>query len=310
MTSNTELEAGKEMKASSALLGIGLVAVSGLAFHFWHKLEDERQQVAILAQKVSERESPAPIAASPIQTPERTSNDAEPPLQASKEPQLSERADRAALLAKTIEAAKNRLASPEGMALRKANLRQRQGSVYPDVGEALGLTTEEADKLLDLITNQRMRSSSTLVSDSESPQDREARERKERETEDAELQTLLGSKYAKWQDYRENLPAWVQRSDLRAVLDAAGVPLAKSQDKAVIDALSAEQRIINHTHASTSQGNSNGVLPQYTPENRQRFLDAVAPYLSPQQLDGYKGLLERKATQEQITLAIQQGWPR
>jgi hypothetical protein len=144
-----------------------------------------------------------------------------------------------------------------------------------------------------------------MITEPESAQDREARRRKTRETEDAELQALLGSKYVAWKDYQEILPAWVQRNDLRAVLDAAGVPVTEAQDDALINALSAEQRIINQTRTFTTQGNSNGFLAQYTPENRQRLVDAVAPYMSPQQLDGYKRLLERKAAQEQANLSIQ-----
>ena len=61
-------EAGKEMKASSALLGIGLVATSGLAFHFWQKLEEERQQTAISASEAQERRTPPAVLPTP--TPE------------------------------------------------------------------------------------------------------------------------------------------------------------------------------------------------------------------------------------------------
>jgi hypothetical protein len=296
------------MKLSSALLGIGLVAVSGLAFHFWQKLEEERQQVAILASKEPERQPPT--AASPVPTPAHTSTIAEPPLQASTEPQLSgspERDARIAAFTRVREAAEQQVLSPEGRAQSKSHLRERLKFQYPDVDQALGLTTEEADKLLDLIADQRMRSSSVMVMSPKNAQEREAAQRRARETaerEDAELQALLGSKHVGWKDYQEILPAWVQRRELRAVVNAAGFPLTNTQDDALINALSAEQRIINQTRTSTTQGNSNGLLAQYTPENRQRLVDAVAPYMSPQQLDGYKGLLERKAAQEQATLSV------
>lgn len=292
------------MKLKSALLGIGLVAVSGLAFHFWQKLKDERQQAAILSLKEPERQPPT--AASPVPTPAHTSTIAEPPSQASTEPQLSgspERDARIAALTMIREVAEQQVLSPEGRAQSRAGMRQHLSSVYPDVDEALGLTTEEADKLLDLITDQRMRSSSVMITEPESAQDREARQRKTRETEDAELQALLGRKYVGWKDYQEILPAWVLRNDLRAVLDAAGVPVTEAQDQSLIYALSAEQRIINQTRSSTTQDNSNGLFVQYSPENRQRLLNAVAPHMSPQQLDGYRGLLERKAAQERATLA-------
>jgi hypothetical protein len=88
------------------------------------------------------------------------------------------------------------------------------------------------------------------------------------------------------------------------VLVAADFPLTQTQDSALINALSAEQRSINQNRTST-QGNSNGLwAARYTPENRQRLLDAAAPHLSPQQMDGYEGLLERKATMEQAALEL------
>lgn len=295
------------MKLSSALLGIGLVAVSGLAFHFWQRMEQERQQTAILAFKV--RELQPTTAVSPIPT-LGTSIVAETPLQGSSEAQPSASPDRSALLAKSIDDAMKRLASPEGMARARSRMRLLQESVFPDVDQALGLKKEEADKLLDLITDQRMRSSSQFIDRSESPQDRAARNQKERETENAELQALLGGKYSKWQDYRENLSAWRQRSDLRTVLDAAGVPLTKTQDAALIKAISAEQLSIKQTGAYPTQGPSNRLSAEYTPENRQRLLVAAAPYLSPQQLDGYKGLLERRAAQEESSQRAAAGqWP-
>ena len=287
------------MKVSSVLLGIALIAISGAAFHFWQELEEERQQNAVLASKSQERQFPT--VASPIPTPAQTFTVAGQPLQASTASQLSGNPDRSALIAKTLDAAKMRLASPEGMAFQRSRLRQSQESVYPDVDQALGLTTAEADELLDLLTEQRVRGMQTEAPGDESTQDREARNRKARETEDAEVQALLRSKYPRWQDYRENLHAWKQRSDLRKVLDAAGFPLTQTQNSALINVLTAEQRIINQTRTYTL-GQSNGLWGQYTPGNRQRLLDSVTPHLSPQQLDGYKGLLERNAASEQAAL--------
>jgi hypothetical protein len=201
-------------------------------------------------------------------------------------------------IAVTRRAASKYLESPEGKAAIRSRMLQNQASGNPDVDQALGLTTAEADKLFELLAMQRVRSMETVVVQPESARDREERLRKQRETEDAELQALLGRKYPTWQDYRENRYAWEQRSDLRMVLDGAGIPLTSTQEVAIINALSAEQRNINRNLYSAPEGNLRD-FSQYTPDNRQRLLDAVAPYLSPQQLDGYKGLLERHASREQ-----------
>jgi uncharacterized coiled-coil protein SlyX len=186
------------MKVGSALMGIALVGVSAVALHLWRELEEGRQQIAILASKLQERQPPT--AASPIPTPAQTSITAVQPSQATTEPQLLGSPDKSALIPKGFDAASvlKRKASPEGMALRRSQMRNSQEHLYPDVDQALGLTTSETDRLLDLLTTQVVRGMETVVSASESASDPEARNWKRRETENAELQALLGSKYPKW----------------------------------------------------------------------------------------------------------------
>jgi hypothetical protein len=295
------VESTLKVKASSAILGIALIAVSGAALHFWRELEASKRQIAISTSEVQERQHLTGV--SPTPTPEQTSAVAGQPSQATTESRPSEHPDNSALVAESREAVLTQLASPEGKASRASNMRHRQASANPDVDEALGLTTTEAEKLFDLLAMQRMRSMETVSVQPENAHDREERLRKQREAEDAELQTLLGSKFPKWKDYQENRYAWEQRSDLRTVLDAAGIPLTRTQEGAIINALSTEQRRINQARDSTARGNSDN-LNEYTPENRQRLLDAVAQYLSAQQLDGYKGLLERNASREQRALKL------
>jgi len=166
----------------------------------------------------------------------------------------------------------------------------------------LGLTTAEKDKLLDLLAMQRMRGSTTLAPEHISAQESEARQQREYDTKVAELQALLGSKYPKWQDYQETVTVRMEERNLRVALDAAGIPLAQTQEHALIDALVAEQRSINQT-ARTSRG----VTTLRTPEIRQRLLSAAIPYLSTQQLDEYQALLERIGAQLEATRLRLQG---
>ncbi len=73
--------------------------------------------------------------------------------------------------------------------------------------------------------------------------------------------------------------------------DTAGIPLTQAQEGKLVEALVAEQLSINQTLRT-----SRGVLEiQRTPEIRQQLLSAASLYLSTQQLDQYKALLERKA---------------
>jgi hypothetical protein len=295
------------MKVSSVVLGTALIAVSGVTLHLWRELEEERQQNAMLTSRARESQSPAAVSRRP--TPAQVPVTATEPSQVSSASQPAGNSNNPALVSavrKVMDAAtmQMRLDSPEGMASRRISLRRMQEELYPDVDQAMGLTTAEKEKLLELLTEQRVKSTGRLITAPESAQEREAREWRQRQAEDAEVQALLGSKYPKWQDYRETAPAWQQRRDLRTVLNASDIPLTPTQDQALINALSAEQRSINQTRNSISQDSAIGLPGRYTPENRQRMLDAAAPHLSPQQLDGYKGLLERKATAEQAALEM------
>jgi hypothetical protein len=281
------------MKVSPALIGIAFIAVSGSALHFWRELQAGRQQIASLEAKLQEQRSVP--AASPITRPTQPTVGANQPPPASTELQQSGTPpDRIAISVKALDAAtmRKQMESPEAKATVRATMLQISKSSYPDIDQALGLTTAETDKLLDLLMTQRERSANRR-NDPGSELEGDAGSRKAQQADDAELQALLGTKYHKFQEYLETRSAWQQRHDLRAVLDAADIPLNKTQDQALLNAISAEQRNVNQTSGS-------GPPASYAPEKRQRLLDAATPHLSPQQLDAYKGLLERLADREQM----------
>lgn len=270
------------MKASSAFVGIALVALSGVTFYLWRELEAGRQQIADLTSEAQERQSPT--AASPVPIPAQTSTVADQPPQLVVSPNESASKGLAASILRQMQ-------SPEGQARLRASMRGLVESSFPDLDQVLGLTTAENDKLIDLLTMQQLRGSSTLAPEHESAQEREARQQRGQETNGAELQALLGSKYPKWQDYQETVTIRLQGRDLRVVLESAGIALTQTQERTLIDALVAELRSINQT----AQRNSLGVPVQLRPESRERLLYAATPYLSMQQLDQYKALLERQA---------------
>jgi hypothetical protein len=130
--------------------------------------------------------------------------------------------------------------------------------------------------------------------------ERSAALEEQQKANDAELQAMLGSKYSQWKDYNDSRTAWAERRDLRAVLDAGGIPMTDAQSKSLIGALAAEQRdITQQIRAAASQGLPTAdVRARYSPERRQQLLAAAAPHLTPQQLEGYRGLLERAAQKE------------
>jgi len=105
----------------------------------------------------------------------------------------------------------------------KAGMRRQ----YDDVGSALGLSSEQAAKLVELIADQQLR---MFDGRSEMPADPAAMQQRMRETQqknNAEIVDLIGQdKLAQWQDYQNSLPERSQLAQLREQLDDSGTPLS------------------------------------------------------------------------------------
>lgn len=305
------------MKILSALLGIALVVAGGVVIHLTREVRAERQQVAELKAQLEERDAriatlaaasgapsvaqvavPAPQAASPVA-------ESGPPTPA---PQPS------AAVQEMLTMIRAQSSSPERVAQRRRTTRTLMETSNPDIGEALGLTSDEEDKLLDLLVTNQERATEVFNRGMEpngtmSAQDRSAALQAAQQESDAALQAMLGSKYSQWQDYNQTRMAWQQRRDLRAVLDAGGIPLTDAQSKTLIGVLSAEHREFSRqTREGVGQGQpASAILARNSPERRQKLLDAAAPHLSPQQLEGFRGMLDRAAEQERALLSTLRG---
>jgi hypothetical protein len=297
------------MKKISAVLAIALVVVGGAAIHLWREVDAGRQQLAALQAQLEQRDAQlAALAARPLPQLAASALGSPAPVPTQAAPPRPEAApDAASSFAAML---REQQSSPEMVARRRQTGRMLMETSNPGVAEALGLTPDEKEKLLELLLDQQERSSAFFAEQREpgaatSPQERTAAFQARERTADAELQALLGSKYPQWQDYKETRPAWRQLEDLRAVSKAGGAPLTEAQSRSLVAALSTEHRAINEeSRSAASQGRAaNEVLARNSPERQQRLLAAAAPHLSPQQLEGYRGLLERAAAQEQTMLA-------
>jgi hypothetical protein len=275
------------MKTISALMVIAIGVLGGINFHLWRELEAGRRQIAVLTSQAQERQ--AATAASPVPTPAPTP--AQTSTVADQASQQVASPDNSVRTGSSLDSILAQMQSPEGQARTRARMRPALELSLPDLDQVLGLTAAEKDKLLDLLTAQQVRGMTTLAPENESAQESEARQQKRQETDGAEQQALLGDKYPKWQDYQETVTVRRQGRDLHAALDAAGIPLTQTKERALVDALVAELRSINQT----AQNKILGVPVQLRPESRERLLYAATPYLSMQQLDEYEALLERQA---------------
>jgi hypothetical protein len=305
------------MKIVSVLLGIVLVIVGGAAIHFSRQAEAGRQQIAALKAQLEHRD--AQLVASPglpAPVPSAIRADAAPsattapvdPAPAARPAPVSDVLDIAGLRAQ--------MASPESMARNRQLMRTVLESSNPNLAEALGIAPDEADKLLDLLAAHQEGMSAVFNNNAESgsmtPQERSAAAQQRQQANQAELQALLGSKYPQWEDYQQTRPAWQQLRDLRAVTSSSGAPLTDAQGKSFVAAIAVEHRNITQQHrdaaiAAANQGRlSSELVLRNSPEHRQRLLGVAAAHLSPQQLEGYREMLERAAAQEDRTRATLQ----
>lgn len=292
------------MKILSWVLGIALVVVGGLAIHQSRLVDAADQRIADLEARLNELPSqtltatvPAPLPPAPAASVPQ----AEPAATGESKP-ASQPETAAETILRVEELARLQRSSPEGIARRLETGRMLMRTSNPDVNEAVGLSTEEADRLFDLLAAQQEKSSEVFseVRDAQNPDARSqlaARLEVIRQGNEAELKELLGGKYPQWKDYEQNRSAWRQRRDLDAVLKATGIPLTPEQDRALIGALTAEYQNIRNTRQASA-----APFRQYAPEVQQRLVHAASAHLSPQQLESYRQMLERAAKQEEAMM--------
>jgi hypothetical protein len=276
------------VKVTVAILCAALVALGVGVIHLWRQLDVSRHQVASLQAQVDPTAASAPQAAtaattaptaSPLAAPTVAAAPAAPPTALTNANQV--------LAVATI-----RTQSPEGIADAKIFQRGKMPTEYPDVGKVVGLSPDEVTRLYDLLTEQAVRQ---LTLDTSVPGSLDAHAQSERN----ELASLLGSKYEKWQKYTTELPTRRQMRDLAAVLSAAGTPLSDAQlDLLIPAAVAADETNTQERAAKFGRRSKSFALSRYSPEANQKMLSAVAGYLTPQQLESYRQMLERASGME------------
>lgn len=298
------------MKALNAVLSVVLVITATVAFQFWREMQADRQRIEELRARVGQLDAASarimvPAVMPPVDPAAQSA--IAPAAGSSLPPPSGSPVSAAAVLAfeELAAATRERMESPEGRAQRMQTRRMLIERTNPDIGEAVGLSPEETERLTDLLARQQARMPSTSGS---SPQEFSARMEEERRTSEMELRELLGSKYPAFRDYQETRTVWLDRSNLRAVLDAAGAPLTEAQGRALVAAWSVEQRDINQRRRDVLRTGTSApeLLLTNTSERRERMLNAAAPHLSPLQLESYRGMLDRAARQEESTRSMLQ----
>jgi hypothetical protein len=197
--------------------------------------------------------------------------------------------------------------SPEGQEMTRIMVRQMLEQEYEDLAKEMNLSPDKAAKVLDLLAMRRMEQGTDMLSMSNSPQDRAAREQnaralaKREQAFQSELSALLGSSYPKWGEYQtkaaERQRAMYTRmgqEQLRDSINASGTPLTDAQFQYLNKALEAEQSRIDRETTSVQQ------QLQRLPETNRRLIEVASAHLNPRQLQQYRQYLQQQ--QETISM--------
>jgi hypothetical protein len=186
------------------------------------------------------------------------------------------------------------LSTPAARANRRIQQEISLRRTYAEMPAALGLDAAQADKLFDLLADNRMATLEDQRGYRGDPIARDAIEAAAREQRDAQIDALLGpDKAADFHYFEKSIPARMQVNRIGESMTAANVPLTDAQRKSMIAVVYSEQQ------AKPAPERSTITDPTY----QARFLDwqadyskrvqaRVEPLLSADQLARYREAVE------------------
>jgi len=296
----------------ASVLAAGVVATGIFAGKVWQDFRGEQAQGAQLRERISALEAAQlAAAAAPPSAPATLPADAAlqpmstvaPTPGPSSQPAASSTAKAPANAATMAQAM---LSDPQTMEMTRSMMRMLLPQQYPDIAKDMSMSAAEVEKLFDTLARQQMDlgigSTELFAGGQMDPAAMEQIERKvqqQQKAHDAELATLLGSKYPQWQDYQGTAAARQLVEQLQAALDADN-KLGESARKSLIAALAIEQgRITREERDDPTPSGSNmqemlaNQLKRST-ELNQRRIQVASPHLTVAQRDTYKRLLEQQ----------------
>jgi hypothetical protein len=224
---------------------------------------------------------------------------------------------------------------PEYREAMRSQHRMSMSSRYPDIGEALNLQPDQVDKLMDLLTDQEIagmsRTQPPFSQDGRAPDPTAMQEwgkqmQKQQRDNEAQIAALLGDAgVQEWKDYQQTLGARMQVKQLRSVMEGSSDPIRSDQMQPLVAAMAAEQRramesqmqnlrnnmgqrpALVGSQIQMTSGNRVAMIEQsleQTVQNHERMRDAVAPYLSPRQLEHFDKYQKQQLDMQHASLRM------
>jgi hypothetical protein len=126
--------------------------------------------------------------------------------------------------------------------MMRSQVRAHNKQLYADIGTRLGLSKEEANKLIDLLTAQQLESSDSW-SQAKDFQDLHRQMEEKQRQDKAKIAELIGADKAQsLEEYQQSLPARQEAEMLARQLDGADAPLSEEQQKRLMAVLLEERK--------------------------------------------------------------------
>jgi hypothetical protein len=175
----------------------------------------------------------------------------------------------------------------------RAQMRANFKRMNSDIGEKLGLSREDANKLIDLMIDQQMdmvdRSRQARAGDL-TPEQRAAQYVAQQEKNTAEIAALIGAdKLDAYKAYQESMPARQEVDMLSRQLEANDLGLSKDQRDRMVTALAEERRRVPAPSYSdgVSREEYNQEMSAWTEDYNQRAATRASSILTSDQQETY-----------------------
>jgi hypothetical protein len=176
---------------------------------------------------------------------------------------------------------------PAMLKMMRANIRAQNKRMYFDLQSKLGLTDEQANAMLDLLTDQQTAGFRNRNLDPEQAREYWEQEQQKRKTDIADL--LGSAKAAQFEEYQKSMPARSELSMLSQQLEGAEMPLTDDQKSKMLTALMEErERIPMPTYAEgTEQEKMMKSYNEWQLDYEKRVADQARSILTSEQLSAY-----------------------
>jgi hypothetical protein len=313
------------------------VAFGGYCAYLSNALESERAASVALRDQVTALEAalkagasrplPAIETPAPLQTPFTAA--ATTPAKPSVAPaRLAPQATGNSMLARptresmqlVMDRQRELLNDPEYRAAMREQQKMGLRQMYPDLASATGLSSEQVDRMMELLAEQQLKSmegSRSLEDPAQREQYFEQLRQQQRDNESAIAAEIGSDGLQKWKEYQASLGARFQVRNLRSQLEAAGVPLRDTQVEDLVSALrSAEKQMFSAPNmpgqrvAGGFNANDRSQALQQSiklaEEQAQRQREAVRPYLSAEQFEKFEKLQEQEERMRKASMRMLQ----